>query len=164
MTGLNEDLLVEMVDSFLEPFGCDSDFDSDFFFDPEEDRVYFSIIVSERSDRLFKEYIKKEFHFNVTNIFMISLLHEVGHFFTLRNFSKKKIKAAHEEKNIIAEALEMDNSNDEIYSLYFDLDIEKAATEWAVKYYTANQKRCDDFYKAFLITLQEEYKRLGVTN
>lgn len=164
MTGLNEDLLVEMVDDFLSPFGCDSDFDSDFFYDSEEQRVYFSIIVSERSDRLFKEYIEKEFHFNVTNIFMISLLHEVGHFFTLKNFSKKKIRAAHEEKDIIAEALEMDNSNDEIYSLYFNLDIEKAATAWAVKYYKEHTKRCEDFYKSFIEVLQAEYKRLGVTN
>lgn len=163
MTGLNEDLLVEMVDSFLEPFGCDSDFDSDFFFDPEEDRVYFSIVLAERADRLYKQYIKQTFHIDINNIFMISLLHEVGHFYTLFTFSDDRIKADHAMKNLIEEALSMDDS-DETYSLYFNLPIEKAATEWAVKYYTANQKRCDDFYKAFLITLQEEYRRLGVTN
>lgn len=163
MTGLNEDLLVEMVDNFLEPFGCDSDFDSDFSYDPEDNRVYFSIIVAERSDRLFKQYVSTHFNFEAPSIFMLSLLHEVGHAYTLHTFSKLRLKTAHEAKKIIEEALEMDDS-DEIYSLYFDLSIEKVATAWAVDYYKANRKRCDDFYKAFLETLQEEYKRLGVTN
>ena len=57
---INYDVLVETVDEFLEPFGCDSDYDNDFFYDKSENTVYFSIIVSERADRLFKEYVKKK--------------------------------------------------------------------------------------------------------
>lgn len=162
MSALNEDLLVEMVDEFLEPFGCDSDFSSDFSYDPEDDRVYFSIIVAERSDRLFKQYVSTHFHFETPSIFMLSLLHEVGHAYTLHTFSKMRLETAHEAKKIIEEALEMDDS-DEIYSLYFDLSIEKVATAWAVDYYKANRKRCDDFYSRFLQTLKAEYERIGLT-
>lgn len=162
MSALNEDLLVEMVDEFLEPFGVDSDFSSDFSYDPEDDRVYFSIIVAERSDRLFKQYVSTHFHFETPSIFMLSLLHEVGHAYTLHTFSKMKLETAHEAKKIIEEALEIDNS-DEIYSLYFDLSIEKVATAWAVDYYRANRKRCDDFYSKFLQTLKAEYERIGLT-
>ena len=53
MSILNEDLLVEMVDEFLEPFGCDSDFDADFSYDPEDETICFSIAITERSNRLF---------------------------------------------------------------------------------------------------------------
>lgn len=162
MSFLNEDLLVSLVDEFLEPFGCDSDFSSDFSYDPEDERVYFSIAVSERGDRLFKSYIEKTFHFNVPHIFMISLLHEVGHFFTLHTFSKMRLEAAHSAKNLIEEALEMDD-DDDIYSLYFDLSIEKVATAWAVDYYRENMKRCEDFYSKFVETLKAEYERIGVT-
>ena len=162
MSALNEDLLVEMVDEFLEPFGVDSDFSSDFSYDPEDDRVYFSIIVAERSDRLFKQYVSTHFHFETPSIFMLSLLHEVGHAYTLHTFSKMRLKTAHEAKKLIEEALEIDNS-DEIYSLYFDLSIEKVATAWAVDYYKANRKRCDDFYSRFLQTLKAEYERIGLT-
>ena len=162
MSALNKDLLVEMVDEFLEPFGCDSDFSSDFSYDPNDDKVYFSIIVAERSDRLFKEYVSTHFHFETPSIFMLSLLHEVGHAYTLHTFSKMRLKTAHEAKEIIEEALKMDNS-DEIYSLYFDLSIEKVATAWAVDYYKANRKRCDDFYSKFLQVLKAEYKRIGLT-
>lgn len=162
MSALNEDLLVEMVDEFLEPFGVDSDFSSDFSYDPEDDRVYFSIIVAERSDRLFKQYVSTHFHFETPSIFMLSLLHEVGHAYTLHTFSKMRLETAHEAKKIIEEALEMDDS-DEIYSLYFDLSIEKVATAWAVDYYKANRKRCDDFYSRFLQTLKAEYERIGLT-
>ena len=162
MSALNEDLLVEMVDEFLEPFGVDSDFSSDFSYDPEDDRVYFSIIVAERSDRLFKQYVSTHFHFETPSIFMLSLLHEVGHAYTLHTFSKMRLETAHEAKKIIEEALEMDDS-DEIYSLYFDLSIEKVATAWAVDYYKANRKRCDNFYSRFLQTLKAEYERIGLT-
>lgn len=162
MSALNEDLLVTIVDEFLSPFGCDSDFDSDFSFDPEDDRVYFSVIVAERADRLFKEYVAKTFNYSIPNIFMLSLLHEVGHFFTLYTFSKEEIKKARKVKKHIEKELEKNNS-DEVYSRYFDLSIEKVATEWAINYYKENTKRCEDFYSKFLQTLKAEYKRLGVT-
>ena len=162
MSILNEDLLVEMVDEFLEPFGCDSDFGADFSYDPEDDTIYFSIAVTERANRLFKSYIEKTFHFNVPHIFMISLLHEVGHFYTLHTFSKMRIETAHSAKDLIEEALKMDN-DDEIYSLYFDLSIEKVATAWAVDYYRKNMKRCEDFYSKFEKTLKAEYERIGLT-
>lgn len=162
MKFLNEDLLVSLVDDFLEPFGLDSDFDSDFSYDPDDERVYFSIAVSERADRLFKQYVLSHFHFKISNIFMISLLHEVGHAFTLGNFSKMEIKTDHFEKETIEEMLDADDSDD-IYSLYFDLKIEKVATEWAVNYYKENTKRCEDFYSKFVNALRAEYKRLGVT-
>jgi hypothetical protein len=162
MSLLNEDLLVSLVDDFLTPFGCDSDLDNDFSYDSKDDRVYFSIIVSERSDRLFKQYILNEFHFDVPNIFMISLLHEVGHAQTLWNFSQKQIQSAHRVKKALEKKLEKNNS-DEIYSQYFDLSIEKAATAWAVDYYKNNKTRCDEFYSLFEKTLHEEFKRIGLT-
>ena len=162
MSVLNEDLLVSLVDEFLKPFGCDSDFSSDFSYDPEDERVYFSIAVTERADRLFKSYVKKTFHFDIPHIFMISLLHEVGHFYTLHTFSKMRLEAAHSAKDLIEEALKMDD-DDEIYSLYFDLSIEKVATAWAVDYYRKNMKRCEDFYSKFEKTLKAEYERIGLT-
>lgn len=161
MKTLNEDLLISIVDDFLKPFGCDSDFDTDFSYDPEDEKIYFSIAISERASRLYKEYVKKTFHFNISNIFIMCLLHEVGHFFTLHTFSKMRLQAAHEAKEIIEEALEMDD-DDDIYSLYFDLSIEKVATAWAISYYKANKKYCEDFYLKFENALMDEYKRLGV--
>ncbi len=167
MSALNEDLLVEMVDEFLEPFGCDSDFSSDFSYDPEEERVYFSIIMSERADKLFKKYVARKFGFDFQNIFMLSLLHEVGHFYTLHTSSDFRVQIAHQPKQLIEQELERltpdDPCYDTVYSNYFDLSIEKVATVWAVNYYKNNRKRCDDFYSKFEQTLKAEYERLGVT-
>lgn len=162
MNTINEDLLIEMVDEFLEPFGVDSDFSNDFSYDPEDRRVYFSILVSERADRLFKKYVSTHFGFGTPSIFMLSLLHEVGHSYTLDLFSKTRIAKAHLAKEKIKEELKKNNS-DEIYSQYFDLDIEKVATVWAVNYYRDNRTRCDAFYSRFEKALKAEYERIGLT-
>ena len=159
---MNEDLIIEMVDDFLKPFGCDSDLDSDFFYSTEEERVYFSILSSERSDRLFKEYILSHFNYKVSNIFIISLLHEVGHHFTYSFFTRAEKRKAQMEKYRISAELAK-NDTDEVYSSYFDISIEKVATEWAINYYKENKKRCDDFYFQFQKTLFEEYLKAGLT-
>lgn len=163
MKELNQDKLIALVDDFLQPFGCSSDFDSDFSYDPESEIVYFSILVTARSDRLFKKYILDHFNFQVPNIFTISLLHEVGHYFTLSNFSEMELETAHLAKKTIQEMLKMDSSNDEIYTLYFDLNIEKIATAWAIDYYKNHTKRCERFYSKFLKELQDQYEKLNLT-
>lgn len=166
MKEINEDILVSLVDEFLEPFEIDSDFASDFSYDAETQTVYFSIIINERSDRLFSYYILKTFNFKVPNIFIMSLLHEVGHYFTWENFSRKKIKNAHKIKKIIQSELKELTPNhpdyDTVYSKYFDLQIEKVATAWAVDYYKNNKKRCDDFYNKFETELHKQYSELNL--
>lgn len=166
MENIDFDKLVEMVDDFLAPFGLDSDYDADFSYDIEEERVYFSILVAERSDRLFKEYIKKTFNFDVPSIFMISLLHEVGHAETIKDITFKQFKKDLKAKNLLIERLEAiskdDPTYDAIFSEYFDLGVEKVATQWAVNYYKENKKRCDDFYFIFEDALKAEYKRINL--
>lgn len=163
---LNEDLLVSLIDEFLEPFGLDSDFDSDFFYDIVEERVYFTILVSERSDRLFKQYIKNTFNFDVPNIFMMSLLHEIGHAETLENISMKQYKKDHQTKNKLEEELDKlstdDPNYDIVYSKYFDIGFEKVATEWAVNYYKSHKSEIANFYSKFLKVLHSEFERLGL--
>ena len=162
MKELDTDILISLVDEFLEPFGLDSDFDSDFFYDSEDETVFFSVIVSERADRLFKEYVHKTFSFDIPNIFMLNLLHEIGHAETLSQFSKQRLKTVHKQKEAISERLDQTNS-DACYIEYFDLSIEKVATAWAVEYYKANTKRCEDFYSRFLKELHRQYAEIGLT-
>lgn len=162
-TPLDTDVLVSLVDEFLAPFECDSDFDSDFFYDHEEDRVYFSVLVSERADRLFKQYVWNHFHFDPPSIFMLSLLHEVGHHYTMDFFDENEIVSFREVKAVLSEMLDACPDDDEIYSLYFDLEIEKVATNWAVTYYKHHFDRCQEFYLRFVNELRKQYSELGLT-
>ena len=163
---MNEKILISLVNDFLRPFRIKSDFDSDFFYDPDEEKIYFSIIYSERSDELFKKYVEKKFDFKIPSLFMISLLHEVGHFYTLNTFSKMEIVKDHLAKNIIEKKLKRINPNTEkynkIYSKYFDLKTERVATAWAVWYYKNNKTRCDNFYSVFSNALSKQYSKLGL--
>lgn len=163
MLNLNTDLLVEIVDNFLEPFNCDSDFDSDFFYSSREQRIYFTLAYSERADKLFKQYVFSEFHYEISNIFLLSLLHELGHHFTLSNFSDIEIRKEHKRKRKIEAELTKTDSN-EAFLKYFDLPIEKTATEWAINYYKENKKSCDDFYSIFEEAVKKEYERLELAD
>ena len=162
MNFLNEDLLVSLMDEFLEPFGLDSDFDSDFYYDPEEERVYFTVLMTEKSDRLFKQYILNEFSFCPPSIFMMSILHEIGHAFTYYDLPIEVIIEDNKEKKQIEELYNL-YEQDETYLRYFDLKMERVATEWAVKYYKEHEKEVGDFFLKFVNALNKEYKRLELT-
>lgn len=157
-----EDVLVSLVDEFLEPFGCTAEFSNDFSYCPEDNEITFTILYSERADRLFREYIKSHFSFEVPNLFMMSLLHEVGHAMTLFTFSKTEMENAHHAKELIENDLKEEDT-DETFSKYFDLDIEKVATEWAVNYYRSNSEKIEDFYLKFEKTLHQAFTELELT-
>lgn len=159
---INQELLIDMVDDFLKPFGVDSDFSSDFSYDPEDDRVYFSLLIGERQERLFRKYVQEKFNYTIPNIFMLTLLHEVGHAYTFFSFSKDEIRTARRAKEHLEKELKRNNI-DSVYIRYFDLPIEKVATEWAIAYYKKHTRRCENFWSKFKEILQEEYNRLGVT-
>jgi hypothetical protein len=161
MFTIDEEKLVRLVDEFLAPFGCDSAFSADFSFDPEIDRVHFSILVSERADRLYKEYVMSHFNFTPPSIFMMSLLHEVGHAYTLHTFSEEDMQKFHIQKRTIEANLET-NDTDENYCAYFDIEMERAATAWAVNYYQSNREICDAFYSLFMAVLRNEYWKINL--
>ena len=93
---------------------------------------------------------------------MMSLLHEVGHAMTLFTFSETEMENAHQAKELIKIDLEEEDT-DETFSKYFDLDIEKVATEWAVNYYKSNRKKIEDFYLKFEKTLHQAFTELELT-
>ena len=94
-------------------------------------------------DLLFFDFLFKDYNKFIPNSMIISILHEVGH-----------IKTQDQEKDIVSFALmskyEDQNNNNEISNLdytmhYFRTPREKAATNWAVRYYRKNEKKLKKF-------------------
>lgn len=140
----------ELVNNFCEKFGCTAEFGAEFCYYHSDETVCYSLAVVEESDKTWKEYVKDTFNFRITNIFMFSLLHEIGHHFTMDKFSpiyqrKEDAVVRKIEKNL-------SKSDDEVLDKklrlqYFDLPMEKVATKWAVKYYRTHRQAINRFYR-----------------
>lgn len=155
----------EMVNTFCEKFGCTAELGAEFCYWDDDETVDYSLVISVPSDEAWKEYVKETFNFRITNIFMFSLLHEIGHHFTMGKFnkfqqSKERVAIAKIEHNL-------SESNDEdfdkeMYKKYFDLPMEKSATKWAVNYYRTHRQAINRFYKKLEKELQKFYKLNGL--
>ena len=77
------EIIDDIINNFTEThFGVCASMDTDFFYDPEEDDITYAFVVSEINDKMFMDCVHSiEPNLNC-DIFLLSLLHEVGHHFT----------------------------------------------------------------------------------
>lgn len=124
------------MNKFLSPFGLKCTFGSDFAYWTESELIQYTIFLHQDSDVYFSDFIKKEFDFSVTDIFLVSLLHEVGHYYTIDDFEEDELledeyaKAGLTRNPLITEK--------ERNFRYFNLPVEYAATEWAIDFLRDN--------------------------
>ena len=107
----------------------------DFEYNFDKERVQFPIAITDRHDVHFAEFIKKVFNYDVPNVYMMSLLHELGHHFTGYDFSDEDEEHYLERVDDISQKLIDDPNNKQIHFEYYSLPQEIAATAWAVNTY-----------------------------
>ena len=77
------DVIDHIINNFTETnFGVCASIDTDFFYDPEEDDVTYAFVVSEKNDRMFMECVHSIAPNLTCDIFLLSVLHEIGHHYT----------------------------------------------------------------------------------
>lgn len=155
--------LDRMLTEFVSKFGCTAELDSEFCYWHEESLVYYTLAITELTDDAWKEYVLKTFNYKIENIFMFSLLHEIGHHFTMDNFSKKQRNAENHKTEEIEEKLSKSTSDivDRNLNLeYFNMPMEKSATRWAVNYSKKHKVEINRFWKKF----HKELKRFYLIN
>lgn len=113
-------------------------FEADYY----NNTVFITSKKNNELDILFNNFLEKEFGIRC-NIFLISLLHEIGH---LETYDEDE----EEVRDVLYEILKMEHdegeSNVEEYNnMYFHIPAEYKATEWAVAYYLENKDKCDEF-------------------
>lgn len=123
--------------------------DSDFYYNTDTHKIYYSIIVSEKADRNFSAFLTKEFNIidiDEFDLFCISVLHEIGHYVTWDNIDDDIKDFCEDEEEHISYLTEKYPNNDEIYSRYFSLETEYVATEWAAKWIKKHPKKYQKLY------------------
>ena len=136
---------------------------TDFCYMPTRNIICFPLVISNRSDRLFAKFIQEEYEFLVDDVFVLSLLHEFGHYLTLDEIDDEEYNYSKDLEDSINNRLEEDEDNDDVYSEYFYLPIEKIATDTGIAIFFENTLEMYDMYVEMGKAIQEFYKRNKVT-
>ena len=141
--------LNKAITAQFKPFGITKVIGADdyaYYFD--DAIVTFRLNITD-SDEAFSKFVKERFNFEDDNIFMLSLLHEVGHHVTDDDINENIYNFCKQEK-------------DRIESEIYNLPDEIMATQWAVDYIKKHPKKVRKMWNKCEKALHEFYaKNLG---
>ena len=112
-------------------------------FDWTEDKIYFQF---NEPDCGFMRHLKQVHHFKKANCIHLTiwtLLHEIGHYFTLDDCEEDL------ETKAICSIINKDDAEhmEMLQDMYFNMESEWEATEWAINYVINHYKKCKIFSK-----------------
>ena len=112
--------------------------------DIPEEHIYITFNYDKELDQMYDDFLYEQFGKRY-NIFLLSLLHEVGHIITYED-------ELEEDRDIIYGLLKLDYEEGksdiaEYNHKYFLIPMEFEATCWAVEYYENHKEKCDKLIK-----------------
>lgn len=154
MKELNTLKIEKIINDFLEPFECKCELSDGFTFDDATNIITYALFYAQDgTDKDFLDAIEKHHKPQVTaDLFLWSLLHEIGHHETLCQFSDKDFE---EYLTFSTDAFEGKHTNYE----YCTCPIEWTATEWAVEYANNNFEEISIFWNELQSALMEFYRK-----
>ena len=159
MSNIEKDLdeIKNIVNDFLFPFELECEIGEDFAYYPFHDLIEISLVTIDRSSKNFLSFVNTEFNDITADIFLWSLLHEIGHHETWDILTDSEIIESQIIKKQIQNNEIDSNRKDEIY---FYTPDEYAATEWAANYMKENVQEVKEFWEKLqphIINLYEKY-------
>ena len=125
-----------LIEKFIDN-DCKVKLSDRFSYEPTDEVITFTFEENHDSNVEWKKFLKEKFNFTLTaeNVFTMSILHELGHHYTVDTFSDEVW-----EKEATEECLG-DLSGVERERAYFNMSTELAATKWAVETYNSNSPK-----------------------
>ena len=127
----------------------------DFQYDISDDIVRWSFLSSEALDRqeeTFCEFFEQELKCRKINSFVYSILHEFGHKMTINNFNEIQFDGY---LSRVDEIEDMTFSKERDF-LYYNLPIERAASEWARDFIEAHFDEIQEWFQnTFMLIIDE---------
>lgn len=126
-----------------------------------DERLYYSLFQDEITDAIWRKWLAMEYgkrYDEKFSTFVLSFLHEVGHYFTIEDFDDTYEK---DEKAKASLAIDYDVDTDqqivEKNFTYWELPVEKAATDWAIDFYNNHVSEMRDFYTRLMSAITDFY-------
>lgn len=126
-----------------------------------DDTLYFSLFQDELVDNLWYQWLKATYGDRFRDsfsLYVLTFLHEIGHFYTLDDFDDEYEEYTR-AKNSLVVNYEYDTDAEIIEKnfTYWDLPIEKAATDWAIDFYNDHEKELKMFYMKLMTVISNFY-------
>lgn len=136
------------IEKFMKEWGLKAEMATDFSFAHESRTVTWSPIVSVKNDLEFSQFFESLGCKVKCDVFLYSLLHEIGHYHTLDSVSDEDYEYSFKRKN------DTSITNSE----YFILPVEIVATKWAVDYLNNNVEKVRAFWEELVPLLMNFYR------
>lgn len=104
----------------------------DFCYYPETHAVQWGMLLNDEQENMYAQFMYEYGLKREVNPFVISLLHEVGHFMTIHQLGEETVQFDHVAKEIAAGAATEVDINSHYW--YWELDTEFAANMWAIEW------------------------------
>lgn len=113
--------------------------DKQFFYDCDDDCIYYTNIRVQSDDEVFMQYIQKKYPEGIIfNVMVWSFLHELGHVET----DDLMVDDIEERQALYDRSAKGEN----IMPLYMELWNEKIATSWAIGFVKNNYEKIKEYY------------------
>ena len=147
------DTITTILNEYLEKFDLTATLDTDFGYYRYDDLITYTVVVTERFDRLFQNFVETNFPLVNAPIFLWSLFHEIGHAETDDDLDDNLYDFCENAK------IGINPDNDEEVMAYFSLPDEYAATEWAYYYFLNHKEEVSELWDR----LRPEIEKLHLT-
>ena len=140
-----------IINDFVSQFDCTSRMGTDFSYIYDKNIIEWSFLVSETADSTFTQFLETNFPDINCNIFLWSLLHEIGHHETCDIWEVDEQEEFDCEKDLLEMMYNRQEPLDEelkreLCLQYYEVPDEVEATYWAANYLRDNENQLREFW------------------
>lgn len=160
MNKIDYSSLTKTVNQFVSKFGCTAEPGLEFVY-YDDNTIQYSIIITDEFSESFKDFADSLGFPKDLEIFVLSILHELGHHNTLELVPKHIKIINHLIKKIYNILIRINYEWVEKLSYkYYNLYVEKVATWWAVQYARDHHKALLRFQQDIARELNSLYEKI----
>lgn len=151
----------QVVEDFVSQFGCGAIMGDEFGYIYGRSIIEWSPLIGREVDDFFYSFVTKEFPEVSMNLFVWSLLHEVGHHETIDMWSEEEQAGFDSIKEELDKRYQGEDSREACFE-YFNLPDEYEATRWAAEYIQSHEVELIKFTIKMRDAVRDFYKENGV--
>ena len=152
-----------IINEFLNQFGLTAQLEPEFSYWRDDFHIGYSLAVVNAADKYFLPFCEHIDNRVKADIFLVSLMHEVGHHFTQFSFSDETWEQNNEVKEHISVVLgKCPNKAAKWNNVYFNLETEKAATAWGLNYLATHSEEVAEFWAELQPAIMRFYRKNGL--